>query len=295
LLVDVSSGLLLLNGGNGSVRVVATDTGSSAVPIEGMRFVHNAVAVRLPCALTGSWTGRRPGWVTVKSDESGFRVESGDQSGFALEVDNNSQGVTRSQYAIEAHAGVLLDDAQGEEPASASGARLYALAGALHVAQHAPPTVTGSRGGNAALASLLAALANVWLVVQGEHVAARGLLSIGAFPRRSVRLAAEFDEPPLAPRRRPHGPRPQPRARRRARWRCPRGRAAPAGRRRSRADSRHVRGSAGTRLRTPCSHDAYPHHVLVAWDRLELLRQRSIDFLAGIGGSWLSDYVNYPL
>ena len=104
------------------------------------------------------------GWVTVQSDGNGFRVYNDDESDFAFEVDNNN-GVTRSRWMIEAQGGVFLDDAQGAQPAPASGAYLYALAGALRVAQHAPPVVTGSRGGNAALTSLLGVLANAGLIV----------------------------------------------------------------------------------------------------------------------------------
>ena len=104
------------------------------------------------------------GWVTVKSDGGGFRVYNDDESEFAFEIDNNN-GVIRSQYPIQAFHGMLLGDELAALPAPASGATVYALGGAFRVAQHAPPTVTGSRGGNAALASLLTVLANAGLIV----------------------------------------------------------------------------------------------------------------------------------
>src|SRR5262245_58608545 len=117
------------------------------------------VAGPLPDAGGGFTIGTAAGgWVTIKSDAGGFRVYNGDESGFAFEIDNNN-GVTRSRYVIEAASGVLLEDAQ-VQLTPASGAYLYALAGALRVVQHAPPAVTGSRGGNTALASLLSVLAN---------------------------------------------------------------------------------------------------------------------------------------
>jgi hypothetical protein len=58
ILVDANFGLLLLDGGAGSVRLVAIDNalgGGSAAPILGGRFVHNVDGSRLPCTLVGTW------------------------------------------------------------------------------------------------------------------------------------------------------------------------------------------------------------------------------------------------
>ena len=86
-----------------------------------------------------------------------------DASGFAFEVDNNA-GQVRVAYALLASNIVHLGDVAA--PATpASGITLAAVGGALRVVQHAPPAVTGSRGGNAALQSLLSVLANAGFII----------------------------------------------------------------------------------------------------------------------------------
>jgi hypothetical protein len=91
------------------------------------------------------------GWVTVRSDGNGFRVYNNDASGFAFEVDN-STGEVRVAYALQVASVVRLGGV-GELAAPTRGVALVSVEGALRGAQQAPPVVTGSRGGNAALAN----------------------------------------------------------------------------------------------------------------------------------------------
>ena len=104
------------------------------------------------------------GWVTVRSDRSGFRVSNGHGRGVAFEVDN-SAGEVRVAYALQVASVVHLGDVDGLD-AAASGVTLASVGGALRVAQHAAPKVTGSRADpQAALKNLLAALADAGFIV----------------------------------------------------------------------------------------------------------------------------------
>jgi hypothetical protein len=103
----------------------------------------------------GSRTG---GWVTVKPGDQGFRVSSNNGKTFAFVVDNGAAEV-RVGYALQVASVVRLGDVR-EPVAPERGVTLASVEGTLRGAQQAPPTVTGSRGGNAALASLLQAPAS---------------------------------------------------------------------------------------------------------------------------------------
>ena len=103
------------------------------------------------------------GWVTVKSDTSGFRIADAKESGYALVVDNTNAVISLG-YRAELAGTLRLADTTAQLPPP-SGVALQAVKGALRVAQHAPPVVSGSRGGNAALASLIAALSGAGIIV----------------------------------------------------------------------------------------------------------------------------------
>lgn len=122
---------------------------------------------------TGGWnigvtTG---GWITVLSDAFGFRVRNSDGSGYSFEVANNVdtttvRGVLQNIDGVTSDAMIIMGDT-GSPLVSlgTSAVALQCVSGTLKVTQHAAPTVTGSRGGNAALASLLTTLANLGLIV----------------------------------------------------------------------------------------------------------------------------------
>jgi hypothetical protein len=104
------------------------------------------------------------GWVTVRPGDQGFRVYGSNGRAFAFEVDNGKSEV-RVGYALRAAGVVQLGDVDALV-APASGVTLASVRGALRVAQHAPPKVTGSRADpQAVLKNLLAALANAGIIV----------------------------------------------------------------------------------------------------------------------------------
>jgi hypothetical protein len=144
-----------------------------ALNFEGARVVDNPAKNRIDVSfpgvqqddaeglVVGTATG---GWVTVRSDRSGFRVTSKDGSGFAFVVDNGAAEV-RVGYALQLAGPVQLGDVDAPA-APASGVSLASVRGAFRVTQHAPPKVTGSRADpQAALKNLLTALANAGLIV----------------------------------------------------------------------------------------------------------------------------------
>jgi hypothetical protein len=78
-------------------------------------------------------------------------------------VDNN-QGSVSFPVGLSSAGVVALGDITAPS-APASGVLMASVLGAIRFAQHAPPSVTGARGDNAALASLLAQLASAGLIV----------------------------------------------------------------------------------------------------------------------------------
>lgn len=144
-----------------------------AINFEGATVTDNPAENRIDVSMSGlqpDGTGgfvigtRTGGWVTVKPGDQGFRVSSGNGKTFAFVVDNGAAEV-RVAYALQVANVVHLGDV-GAVGARASGVVIGAVGGALRVAQHVPPKVTGSRADpQAALKSLLGALANAGIVV----------------------------------------------------------------------------------------------------------------------------------
>jgi hypothetical protein len=147
-----------------------------ALNFEGARVVDNPAKNRIDVSfpgvqqddargfVIGSAAG---GWVAVRPGDQGFRVYSNNGRAFAFEVDNGAAEV-RVGYALRAASVVQLGDVDAAA-APASGVTLASIRGALRVAQHAPPKVTGSRSDpQAALKNLLAALASAGLIVDSS-------------------------------------------------------------------------------------------------------------------------------
>ena len=102
------------------------------------------------------------GWISVRSDQKGFRVFNDDGSGFIFRADN-SEGRVWISGTLGVTGVFQLDNVSGVI-APATGVTVGSVAGTVRFAQQAPPAVTGSRGGNAALTSLLSALAGLGLI-----------------------------------------------------------------------------------------------------------------------------------
>lgn len=65
---------------------------------------------------------------------------------------------------------VVVNDSTGTPGTPSSGFVFYGLSGAFRVVQHAPPTVTGARNDNPALASLLTTLETMGLIIDSTTV-----------------------------------------------------------------------------------------------------------------------------
>ena len=111
------------------------------------------------------------GWVTARSDAFGFRVRNADGSAYIFTVDNPSDTITargalQNVNGLVGAAMILMGDTSSPLASLGSSAVAFqSVAGALKVTQFAAPTVTGSRGGNAALAALLTVLEDAGLVI----------------------------------------------------------------------------------------------------------------------------------
>ena len=144
-----------------------------ALNFEGATVTDNPAENRIDVTLAGLQPdgsggfvigNRTGGWVTVKPGNQGFRVSISNGKTFAFVVDNGAAEV-RVGYALHVASVVQLGDV-GAVGARSSGVVMGSVGGALRVAQHAPPKVTGSRADpQAALKNLLAALANAGLIV----------------------------------------------------------------------------------------------------------------------------------
>jgi len=145
----------LQTGAGGSPNATAQIYSSTAA--EGL----NAISVALASTLANVITAR--GKITTEtvriknSSSDHIRLESGDgNSEFAINI-NNADGMLRiSRVAGSGHLQVVC------------GAEFVGTAGFNDTAPIAKPTVSGSRGGNAALASLLTALANYGLITDSS-------------------------------------------------------------------------------------------------------------------------------
>ncbi len=151
-----------------SADIVLTATGDDV--IVGSATVQATTTGAQTFDAAGAITVSADGVATLESTAANVAITAGGAGNIVLTATGDDITATGDVFDVEAGTRVQLSQNSGDVVVKLEDAELTFIAskfGAFNAPAVAKPTVTGSRGGNAALASLLTALANLGWITDG--------------------------------------------------------------------------------------------------------------------------------